>query len=166
MRSGLRLLCSARSYCICGWQREIIKHLAKLTDSVQVPVAQASTLWLSSEYSEHVSRIAPDDPRKMAKPLTAEEGIHPAATLNLTKSRSYCICGWQREIIKHLAKLTDSVQVPVAQASTLWLSSEYSEHVSRIAPDDPRKMAKPLTAEEGIHRQPRSTSPSVSRPRC
>lgn len=50
-------------------------------------MAEASTLRLSSEYSEPVSRMAPDDPRKMVKPFTAEEGIHLAATLNLTKCK-------------------------------------------------------------------------------
>lgn len=39
-------------------------------------MAQASTLWLSSEYYEPVPKIAPDDPRKMAKPVIAEAAIH------------------------------------------------------------------------------------------
>lgn len=81
MNSWLQHPCSSRSYCIWGRYREIIKHLAKLTDNIQVPMAQASILWLSSEDYKHVSRIAPDDPGKMAKPFTAEEVIHLAARL-------------------------------------------------------------------------------------
>ncbi|XP_021536256.1 AP-3 complex subunit beta-2 isoform X3 [Neomonachus schauinslandi] len=72
---------------------EIIKHLAKLTDNIQVPMARASILWLIGEYCEHVPKIAPDVLRKMAKSFTAEEDIvklqviNLAAKLYLTNSR-------------------------------------------------------------------------------
>ncbi|XP_073918079.1 AP-3 complex subunit beta-2 isoform X1 [Castor canadensis] len=62
---------------------EIIKHLAKLTDNIQVPMARASILWLIGEYCEHVPRIAPDVLRKMAKSFTAEEDIVKLQTINL-----------------------------------------------------------------------------------
>ncbi|XP_058150720.1 AP-3 complex subunit beta-2 [Dasypus novemcinctus] len=62
---------------------EIIKHLAKLTDSIQVPMARASILWLIGEYCEHVPRIAPDVLRKMAKSFTAEEDIVKLQVINL-----------------------------------------------------------------------------------
>ncbi|XP_004056719.1 AP-3 complex subunit beta-2 isoform X2 [Gorilla gorilla gorilla] len=62
---------------------EIIKHLAKLTDNIQVPMARASILWLIGEYCEHVPRIAPDVLRKMAKSFTAEEDIVKLQVINL-----------------------------------------------------------------------------------
>ncbi|XP_003784652.1 AP-3 complex subunit beta-2 isoform X2 [Otolemur garnettii] len=62
---------------------EIIKHLAKLTDNIQVPMARASILWLIGEYCEHVPRIAPDVLRKMAKSFTAEEDIVKLQIINL-----------------------------------------------------------------------------------
>nr|XP_027777057.1 AP-3 complex subunit beta-2 isoform X3 [Marmota flaviventris] len=62
---------------------EIIKHLAKLTDNIQVPMARASILWLIGEYCEHVPRMAPDVLRKMAKSFTAEEDIVKLQVINL-----------------------------------------------------------------------------------
>ncbi|KAF4081098.1 hypothetical protein AMELA_G00157530 [Ameiurus melas] len=72
---------------------DIIKHMAKLTDNIQVPMARASILWLIGEYCEHVPKIAPDVLRKMAKSFTNEEDIvklqiiNLAAKLNLTNSK-------------------------------------------------------------------------------
>ncbi|XP_060035481.1 AP-3 complex subunit beta-2 isoform X2 [Erinaceus europaeus] len=62
---------------------EIIKHLAKLTDNIQVPMARASILWLIGEYCEHVPKIAPDVLRKMARSFTAEEDIVKLQVINL-----------------------------------------------------------------------------------
>uniref|UniRef100_A0A8D2BBC7 AP-3 complex subunit beta n=1 Tax=Sciurus vulgaris TaxID=55149 RepID=A0A8D2BBC7_SCIVU len=62
---------------------EIIKHLAKLTDNIQVPMARASILWLIGEYCEHVPKMAPDVLRKMAKSFTAEEDIVKLQVINL-----------------------------------------------------------------------------------
>ncbi|XP_012588149.1 PREDICTED: AP-3 complex subunit beta-2 [Condylura cristata] len=62
---------------------EIIKHLAKLTDNIQVPMARASILWLIGEYCERVPEIAPDVLRKMAKSFTAEEDIVKLQVINL-----------------------------------------------------------------------------------
>ncbi|XP_010619457.2 AP-3 complex subunit beta-2 [Fukomys damarensis] len=62
---------------------EIIKHLAKLTDNIQVPMARASILWLIGEYCEHIPKIAPDVLRKMAKSFTAEEDIVKLQVINL-----------------------------------------------------------------------------------
>ncbi|XP_053768556.1 AP-3 complex subunit beta-2 isoform X3 [Desmodus rotundus] len=62
---------------------EIIKHLAKLTDNIQVPMARASILWLIGEYCEHVPKIAPDVLRKMAKSFTTEEDIVKLQVINL-----------------------------------------------------------------------------------
>ena len=87
MSLWLQLLCLSQSYCVCGRHRELIKHLAKLTDNSQVPMAQASILWLSSEYYEPVPKIAPDDPSKMAKPFTAEDAIHLATELYLINAK-------------------------------------------------------------------------------
>uniref|UniRef100_A0A7N5JPV2 AP-3 complex subunit beta n=1 Tax=Ailuropoda melanoleuca TaxID=9646 RepID=A0A7N5JPV2_AILME len=62
---------------------DVIKRLAKLTDSIQVPMARASILWLIGEYCEHVPKIAPDVLRKMAKSFTAEEDIVKLQVINL-----------------------------------------------------------------------------------
>uniref|UniRef100_A0AAY5EGA8 AP-3 complex subunit beta n=1 Tax=Electrophorus electricus TaxID=8005 RepID=A0AAY5EGA8_ELEEL len=62
---------------------EIIKHMAKLIDNIQVPMARASILWLIGEYCEHVPKIAPDVLRKMAKTFTNEEDIVKLQILNL-----------------------------------------------------------------------------------
>uniref|UniRef100_A0A1A8FLW8 AP-3 complex subunit beta n=1 Tax=Nothobranchius korthausae TaxID=1143690 RepID=A0A1A8FLW8_9TELE len=62
---------------------DIIKHMAKLTDNIQVPMARASILWLIGEYCEHVPKIAPDVLRKMAKSFTYEEDIVKLQILNL-----------------------------------------------------------------------------------
>ncbi|XP_065267851.1 AP-3 complex subunit beta-2 isoform X6 [Emys orbicularis] len=62
---------------------EIIKHMAKLTDNIQVPMARASILWLIGEYCEHVPKIAPDVLRKMAKSFTGEEDIVKLQVINL-----------------------------------------------------------------------------------
>uniref|UniRef100_A0A4W3K2I3 AP-3 complex subunit beta n=1 Tax=Callorhinchus milii TaxID=7868 RepID=A0A4W3K2I3_CALMI len=62
---------------------EIIKHMAKLLDSITVPMARASILWLIGEYCERVPKIAPDVLRIMAKTFTNEEEIVKLQTLNL-----------------------------------------------------------------------------------
>ncbi|XP_020312086.1 AP-3 complex subunit beta-2 isoform X14 [Oncorhynchus kisutch] len=62
---------------------DIIKHMAKLTDNIQVPMARASILWLIGEYCEHVPKIAPDVLRKMAKTFTNEEDIVKLQIINL-----------------------------------------------------------------------------------
>ncbi|KAJ3595874.1 hypothetical protein NHX12_002286 [Muraenolepis orangiensis] len=62
---------------------DIIKHMAKLTDNIQVAMARASILWLIGEYCEHVPKIAPDVLRKMAKSFTNEEDIVKLQIINL-----------------------------------------------------------------------------------
>ncbi|XP_023678826.1 AP-3 complex subunit beta-1 isoform X2 [Paramormyrops kingsleyae] len=62
---------------------DIIKHMAKLLDSITVPMARASILWLIGEYCERVPKIAPDVLRKTAKTFTAEEDIVKLQILNL-----------------------------------------------------------------------------------
>ncbi|XP_062984036.1 AP-3 complex subunit beta-1 isoform X2 [Elgaria multicarinata webbii] len=62
---------------------EIIKRMAKLLDSITVPVARASILWLTGEYCERVPKIAPDVLRKMAKNFTAEDDLVKLQILNL-----------------------------------------------------------------------------------
>jgi AP-3 complex subunit beta len=41
--------------------------LAKLAETITVPMARASILWLIGEYSDRIPKIAPDVLRKMAK---------------------------------------------------------------------------------------------------
>ncbi|KAM5328144.1 AP-3 complex subunit beta-1 [Glossophaga mutica] len=62
---------------------EIIKHMAKLLDSITVPVARASILWLIGENCERVPKIAPDVLRKMAKSFTSEDDLVKLQVLNL-----------------------------------------------------------------------------------
>ncbi|KAM5264170.1 AP-3 complex subunit beta-1 isoform 2-T2 [Ctenodactylus gundi] len=62
---------------------EIIKHMAKLLDSITVPVARASILWLIGENCERVPKIAPDVLRKMAKSFTGEGDLVKLQILNL-----------------------------------------------------------------------------------
>ncbi|XP_032703806.1 AP-3 complex subunit beta-1 isoform X3 [Lontra canadensis] len=62
---------------------EIIKHMAKLLDSITVPVARASILWLIGENCERVPKIAPDVLRKMAKNFTSEDDLVKLQILNL-----------------------------------------------------------------------------------
>ncbi|XP_008579845.1 PREDICTED: AP-3 complex subunit beta-1 isoform X2 [Galeopterus variegatus] len=62
---------------------EIIKHMAKLLDSITVPVARASILWLIGENCERVPVIAPDVLRKMAKSFTNEDDLVKLQILNL-----------------------------------------------------------------------------------
>ncbi|KAH0520504.1 AP-3 complex subunit beta-1 [Microtus ochrogaster] len=62
---------------------EIIKHMAKLLDSITVPVARASILWLIGENCERVPKIAPDVLRKTAKSFTNEDDLVKLQILNL-----------------------------------------------------------------------------------
>jgi len=51
---------------------DIIRHMARLMDSIAVPQARASILWLLGEYSQLVSTIAPDVLRKVSKTFVNE----------------------------------------------------------------------------------------------
>uniref|UniRef100_T1I5H4 AP-3 complex subunit beta n=1 Tax=Rhodnius prolixus TaxID=13249 RepID=T1I5H4_RHOPR len=64
--------------------RDIIRSMAKLVDTITVPAARASILWLLGEYSELVPTIAPDVLRKMAKSFINEEDIVKLQILNLS----------------------------------------------------------------------------------
>ncbi|KAL1117858.1 hypothetical protein AAG570_004172 [Ranatra chinensis] len=63
--------------------RDIIRSMARLMDTITVPAARASILWLLGEYSELVPTIAPDVLRKMAKSFINEEDIVKLQVLNL-----------------------------------------------------------------------------------
>ncbi|KAK3745780.1 hypothetical protein QZH41_015967 [Actinostola sp. cb2023] len=62
---------------------DIIEHMAKLLDSITVPMARASILWLLGEYAEKVPKIAPDILRKAAKSFHTEEDIVKLQILSL-----------------------------------------------------------------------------------
>lgn len=62
---------------------EIINHMSKLFDNIQVGMARASIIWLIGEYSEYVPKIAPDVLRRVAKNFTAEEDIVKLQAINL-----------------------------------------------------------------------------------
>ncbi len=55
--------------------RDIIVNMARLVDSITVPMARASILWLIGEYADRVPKIAPDVLRKCAKTFCDEEDI-------------------------------------------------------------------------------------------
>jgi AP-3 complex subunit beta len=57
--------------------------MAKMCEKVTVPMARASILWLIGEYSDRVSKIAPDILRKMAKSFCDEENVVKLQVLNL-----------------------------------------------------------------------------------
>ena len=61
----------------------IIKRMTKLLDTVTVPLARASILWLVGEYVEKVPKLAPDVLRMMAKSFSLEEDIVKLQILNL-----------------------------------------------------------------------------------
>ena len=52
--------------------KDIIIHMARMVDNINVPMARASILWLIGEYGERVPKIAPDVLRKMAKSFIQE----------------------------------------------------------------------------------------------
>ncbi|CAF1526244.1 unnamed protein product [Rotaria magnacalcarata] len=62
---------------------DIIKHIVRMVDKVTAPAARASILWLIGEYSDRISKLAPDVLRKMAKSFPDEETIVKHQILNL-----------------------------------------------------------------------------------
>ena len=46
--------------------------MVRMVDKVTVPTARASILWLIGEYSDRISKLAPDVLRKMAKSFPDE----------------------------------------------------------------------------------------------
>lgn len=46
--------------------------MSRLMDSIAVPMARASILWLLGEYADKVTKIAPDVLRKVAKTFANE----------------------------------------------------------------------------------------------
>ncbi len=65
-------------------------HLAKLADTITVPMARASILWLIGEYSDRVPKIAPDVLRKMAKGFINEVSEEDCAFIANRKRPSPC----------------------------------------------------------------------------
>ena len=63
--------------------KDIIRHLAKLVETIQVPMAKASILWLIGEYCEQVPTIAPDVLRVAVKTFPKEDNIVKLQILNL-----------------------------------------------------------------------------------
>lgn len=66
-----------------GDHKEIITHMAKLVDSIQVPAARAAIVWVLGEYCQRVPKIAPDVLRKMAKSFVNETPEVKMQILNL-----------------------------------------------------------------------------------
>lgn len=63
--------------------RDIIAHMARLVDTIKIPMARASILWLLGEYCDKVPKIAPDVLRKMAKTFVDEDDIVKLQILTL-----------------------------------------------------------------------------------
>jgi AP-3 complex subunit beta len=63
--------------------RAIIRHLAKLLDTIKVPMARASIAWLVGEYASIIPGLAPDIFRKLAKSFRDEQDIAKMQILNL-----------------------------------------------------------------------------------
>lgn len=57
--------------------------MAKMTDNIVVPMARASIIWLIGEYSDRVSKLAPDVLRKSVKTFCEEENVVKLQILNL-----------------------------------------------------------------------------------
>ncbi|CAF2484524.1 unnamed protein product [Rotaria sp. Silwood2] len=77
---------------------DIIKHIVRMVDKVTVPTARASILWLIGEYSDRVSKLAPDVLRKMAKTFPDEETIVKHQILNLA-AKLYVINNKQTHLL-------------------------------------------------------------------
>eukprot|EP00026_Physarum_polycephalum_P001606 Phypoly_transcript_01608.p1 GENE.Phypoly_transcript_01608~~Phypoly_transcript_01608.p1 ORF type:complete len:1062 (+),score=136.00 Phypoly_transcript_01608:71-3256(+) len=63
--------------------RAIIRHLAKLLDSIKVPMARASIAWLVGEYADVIPKVAPDIFRELTKSFRDEQDIVKMQILNL-----------------------------------------------------------------------------------
>ncbi|CAH8866815.1 unnamed protein product [Trichobilharzia szidati] len=63
--------------------KEIITHIAQLADTMTIPTALASILWLLGEFSHRVPKIAPDILRKMAKSFSQQEAVVKFQIINL-----------------------------------------------------------------------------------
>eukprot|EP01133_Synstelium_polycarpum_P016718 gene16718-19872_t len=61
----------------------IIMHLAKLLETLQVPSARAAIIWVIGEYSHRIPLVAPDVLRKLAKSFSDEDESVKLQILNL-----------------------------------------------------------------------------------
>ena len=52
--------------------KDLIVQVARMVDSLTVPMARASVLWMIGEYCNLIPKIAPDILRKEAKSFTNE----------------------------------------------------------------------------------------------
>lgn len=188
---GMGVTCRVSPPCLCrhtsaAWTRTLWQPPFKPSGAVPPTLGRcgtpASMVWSSSSPTGMVSARVGD---KMGTPSFS--GQHPtkdgplpaelvvAESVVVIKKLLQMQPAQHSEIIKHMAKLTDNIQVgwdvvwprgpgrwqrchvpegvlqvPMARASILWLIGEYCEHVPKIAPDVLRKMAKTFTNEEDI----------------
>ncbi|KAJ1562268.1 AP-3 complex subunit beta-1 [Cladochytrium tenue] len=63
--------------------KRLIVSLAKTLDSITVPMARASIIWLTGEYCELIPRVAPDALRKAVKTFPSEAPIVKLQIMNL-----------------------------------------------------------------------------------
>lgn len=62
---------------------DVIKHMAKLLDTVKNPQARASIAWIISEHVSQLQTVAPDVLRKLAKSFPEEDLLVKLQALNL-----------------------------------------------------------------------------------
>jgi AP-3 complex subunit beta len=62
---------------------DIVKHMAKLLDTVKNPQARASIAWIISEHAAQLKSVAPDVLRKLAKSFPEEDLLVKLQALNL-----------------------------------------------------------------------------------
>jgi len=88
-----------------GDHKDIIVHMARLSDSIAVPDAKAAILWVMGEYCQRVPKIAPDVLRKAAKSFTSDTTQVKMQTLNLAAK----LCLTNPEKTKQLAQYVFSL---------------------------------------------------------
>lgn len=111
---------------------DIIKHMAKLTDNIQV------------RYSWTAANVRPG--KVLEKKKVVRHAVFNVPLMFWVTSP----CMTSRRSAQPFSFWLTCYQVPMARASILWLIGEYCEHVPKIAPDVLRKMAKSFTNEEDI----------------
>ncbi|CAH8597589.1 unnamed protein product [Heterobilharzia americana] len=77
--------------------KEIIMHIAQLADTITIPTAVASILWLLGEFSHRVPKIAPDILRKMVKSFSQQEPVVKYQIINL--AAKLCIVNPRQTLI-------------------------------------------------------------------
>ncbi|CAI7996336.1 AP-3 complex subunit beta-2 [Geodia barretti] len=110
--------------------KDLIDQVARLADSVTVPMAKASILWLVGEYCSLVPKMGPDVLRKAAKNFVNESDIVKLQTVNLAAKlvlsnpkQTRLLCDY----VLSLAKYDQNYDIrdnPVSSLNGLFLQGE------------------------------------------